>query len=99
MEILRNHGYGAEFLSPIKREMFRMCGFAFVDDTDTVQVMEPNTSTEELLRMAQEELDLWEELIKATGGALEGDKSDFTIVQWVWNAGKASYMPMDLVNL
>ena len=94
LEILRKNGYGAKLLSPIKKEFFHLCGFAFVDDTDTVQVMEPGTSTEELIAIAQEELNLWEQLIKATGGALEGEKSDFTIVQWVWKDGKASYMAM-----
>ena len=94
LEILRKHGYGAKLLGPIKKDFFHLCGFAFVDDTDTVQVMEPGTSTEELIAVAQEELNLWEKLIKATGGALEGDKSDFTIVQWIWKDGKASYMPM-----
>ena len=80
LDILREHGYGAKFISPIKKEFFHMCGFAFVDDTDTIQMANPGTSTEERIETTQEELDLWECLIQSTGGAIVGKKSDFTVI-------------------
>lgn len=52
LETSRKHGCIAEFLSPIKWEIFHMSGFAFVNDIDTVQVMNPLTSTEELTQLA-----------------------------------------------
>ena len=95
LDILREKGYGAKFLSPIKKEFFHLCGFAFVDDTDTIQTGEQGTSSEELLVEAQDELDLWENLIRATGGAIEGDKSDYTVINWSWKQGKATYEKMN----
>ena len=59
LQILRERGYGAKFISPIKKGFFHLCGFAFVDYTDTIQTAEPGTPTEELIETTQEELDLW----------------------------------------
>ena len=36
-------------------------------------------------------MDLWENLLRTTGGAIEGEKSDFTVINWVWKNGKAKY--------
>lgn len=68
-----------------------MSGFAFVDGADTIQTGELKQDTKSLLRTAQDELDLWEELIRATGGGLEGDKSNFAVVNFQWKGGKWSY--------
>ena len=62
-----------------------------MDDTDTIQTGEKNNSTATVLNKAQAELNLWEELIRATGGGLEGEKSDFAIVNYTWKQGKWSY--------
>ena len=95
LDILREKGYGAKLLSPIRKEFFHLCGFAFVDDTDTIQTGEIGTPSEELLIEAQLEMNLWENLIRATGGAIEGDKSDYTVINWKWKHGKAKYEPMN----
>ena len=94
LDILKKKGYGAEFISPIRKEFFHMCGFAFVDDTDTIQTAKHGTTTEELLEITQEELDLWECLIRSTGGAIVGEKSDYTVINWVWRDGKPQYAKM-----
>ena len=94
LDILRERGYGARFISPLKKEFFNMCGFAFVDDTDTIQTVPHRTTTEELVKLTQEELDLWETLIRSTGGAIVGEKSDYTVINWVWRNGKPYYEPI-----
>ena len=93
LDILREQGYGAKFISPLRKEFINICGFAFVDDTDTIQTAEYGTDTVELVRLAQEELDLWETLIRSTGGAIVGEKSDYTVINWVWRNGKPYYEP------
>ena len=62
-----------------------------MDDTDTVQTAEHGTTSEELLEITQEGLDLWESLIRSTGGAIVGEKSDYTVINWIWKDGKAKY--------
>ena len=85
LEILRNAGFGASLYSAIGREFFNMCGFAFVDDADIVQTGLLFQRPEEVMRKAQTELKLWEELIKATGGALVPSKSDFSVISFGWD--------------
>ena len=77
--------------------LFQMCGFlTFAYDLDTIQVMNHDMATNELLEMMmQKELNLWGGMIKGMGGSLKGYISDFTIVQWQWKDRKASYTPMD----
>ena len=76
-----------------------MCGFAFVDDTDTIQTASPGTSSEELIQTTQEELDLWECLIRSTGGTSVGEKSDFTVINWIWRDGKPKYEKSNEENI
>ena len=90
-DCLRSKGYGAKLYSAISKTYLHIAGFAFVDDADTVQTGEKGDDTATLLRAAQEELDLWEELVRATGGGLEGDKSDFAVVNFKWKGGKWTY--------
>ena len=91
LDILKEQGYGAKFTSSLKKEFFHMCGFAFVDDTDTIQTAPYGTTTEELIKLTQEELNLWESLIRSTGGAIVGEKSDYTVINWEWRNGRPYY--------
>lgn len=85
LELLRIRGFGATLHGCIGKTFFHMCGFAFVDDADIVQTGHMGESTGSLIRKAQEELNLWEELIKATGGAIVPDKSDYTAINFKWD--------------
>ena len=88
---LREKGYGVELESAIKRTCFQIAGFAFVDDTDTVQTGKRGQQTQQVVQKAQAELNLWEELIRATGGELEGEKSDFAVINYKWTNGDWKY--------
>ena len=90
-ECLRQQGFGVELTSAIKRTYFHISGFAFVDDTDTVQTGDLGDTTSQVMEKAQGELNLWEELIRATGGGLEGDKSDFAVINYTWDKGVWKY--------
>ena len=77
--------------STITRTYINLTGFAFVDDADTIQTGMKGQQPEEVLHKAQKQLELWEQLIRATGGGLDGDKSDFAIVGFEWKRGKWEY--------
>ena len=85
LEILRKQGYGAKLYGNIHKRFFHMCGFAFVDDADIVQTGALHESTTKMIQKAQKELGLWEELLKATGGAIVPSKSDYTTINFQWN--------------
>ena len=90
-ECLRQKGYGVELTSAITKTYLHLAGFAFVDDADTVQTGEKGEATDSVVEKAQAELNLWEELIRATGGGLEGEKSDFAVVNYTWHNGVWRY--------
>ena len=92
-ECLRQKGYGVELTSAITKTYFHLAGFAFVDDADTVQTGEKGEESTTVVNKAQKELNLWEELVRATGGGLEGEKSDFAVVNYKWSGGKWKYEP------
>ena len=98
LDILRDAGYGAKIHSAMEKTFFHLSGFAFVDDADTVQTGDLGEPTFTVLAKAQEELDLWEGLIRTTGGGLEGDKSDFAIINYTWNDGIWKYEQKDNQN-
>jgi hypothetical protein len=91
LEILRDAGYGAKLHSAMGDTFIHLAGFAFVDDTDTLQSGELDDDIETVLNEAQKGLNLWEEGIRATGGELKGSKSDFAIVNFIWNGGEWRY--------
>ena len=74
LDILREDGYGTFFKTAISRKLIRIVGYAFVDDTDLIQVAKDNETFEDVLNEMQNAMDLWEGLIKNTGGALAVDK-------------------------
>ena len=75
--ILRSEGYGISFKSPMSMIAFRLAAFGFVDDMDYIQANEDCDSDNETLEEAKKGLNLWEGLLRTTGGAIEPTKSDW----------------------
>ena len=94
LKMLREAGYGAKLHASIGDTFIHMCGFAFVDDADTIQTGKLTDTPTEVLKEAQAQLKLWEEGIRATGGGIEGSKSDFVVVGFQWKGGVWKYTPM-----
>lgn len=82
--ILREKGYGTSIESPITREALRMAGFSFVDDTDQCEMTTNNREWSEQLLDTQKSIDMWESLLRTTGGAIEPTKSDWTKLKYKW---------------
>lgn len=81
-KIYESEGYGAKITSPISRRDTTVAGFAFVDDTDLVDIERNDETTEQLLQRMQAGIDLWNELIEITGGALEPRKTDWCMITY-----------------
>lgn len=101
IEMMRSAGNGGHLVSPISGEKSHIIGYAFVDDTDLIQVdMRSNTITvEETLNKMQESIDRWEGGLKMTGGAIVPIKS------WVYpidfkfdDRGRWTYKSCDEIN-
>jgi len=68
----REKGFGVNFCSALTNELFRLCGFAYVDDCDLIQAGDDPIQVSANMQAA---LSTWEGIVQATGGALAPDKS------------------------
>ena len=91
LTMVREAGFGAKLHAAIGDTFLHLAGFAFVDDADTIQTGEPNQDIDSLMETAQQQLTLWEQGIRATGGGIDPTKSDFAVVNFQWNDGKWTY--------
>ena len=89
LNMLRTKGCGAFFRVAITGDQIRFVGYAFVDDTDLFASSEHEEATGTEVAVAlQKSLNLWEGGIRATGGAIEPDKSFWYLIDFVWHQGK-----------
>ena len=91
LQILHEDGYGTFFRTALSDKPIRIVGYAFVDDTDLIQTAKPGENFYDVYTQMQQAMDLWEGLIKNTGGALAVDKCRWWGVDFVWNDGQWRY--------
>ena len=92
IEELKKAGYGYHDWTLIRQRALSITCFAFVDDTDLIHVNnDPNVTTPQLIQEAQQALDTWEGLLRATGGDLAPEKSYWYLVEVVRKGGKWTY--------
>ncbi len=77
LNMLRTADNGGHFISPISGQYSHLVGFAYVDDTDLIQIdmREDKISEQETMNKMQEAIDRWEGGLKMTGGAIVPEKS------------------------
>ena len=89
---MRKAGFGFSDWTLIRDRAFTITCFAFVDDTDLIHANnDPTVSTAQLIQEAQEALNLWEGLLRASGGALAPEKSYWYLVEVIWKKGRWQY--------
>ena len=86
--VMRRQGYGVKFCSALSRELFHLCGFAYVDDSDLIQ---SGSCPLVIAADMQKALGKWEKLMRVNGGVLAPDKSWWYLVEFVWSKGKWAY--------
>eukprot|EP00957_Ditylum_brightwellii_P113175 8630713-Ditylum_brightwellii.AAC.1 len=88
LNAIRDKGHGAVFKCVISKRSFRLIGYCFVDDLTIVQMVpSPDTPTEELVQIAQDEIDLYAGLARATGGQVSPDKgkNSWYLIKFEWD--------------
>ena len=84
-EILHKRGFAVDFCTTLSKEVFKLVGFAYVDDSDLIQTgSDPIT----VLASMQRLINMWGSLIDVTGGALSVEKSWWYMVDYVWRRGR-----------
>ncbi|CAJ1955058.1 unnamed protein product, partial [Cylindrotheca closterium] len=80
-------GYGFECLSALESQLVTAQCFCFVDDTDVIEA--GNTvhhSGEAICALVQEAATLWAGGIRATGGAINPEKSFWWLIDFEWDS-------------
>ena len=84
-EVLHKRGFAVEFCTSISKEVFKLVGFAYVDDSDLMQM---GSDPVEVLSSMQNLINSWGELMDVTGGALSIEKSWWYMIEYTWKRGK-----------
>ncbi len=92
LDILREADYGATFKLAISGSSVSFVSYSFVDDTDLVHTGPHIDSTsQEVLPLMQVALLLWEQGLRATGGALVPSKSFWYNIDFRWKGSHWQY--------
>jgi len=91
LNILRELGFGFEYATPISCIPIRFSVFAFFDDTDLIQMLHAQSSSEEVKSKLQEAVDRWEGVLSATGGAIVPEKTYWYLIDFCWHGGVWRY--------
>ena len=96
LNMLREEGFGAYFRSALTADRLSFVGYAFVDDTDLLSVLEDQDANyEQVADQMQKALTAWEGGIRATGGAIVPEKSHWYLIDFVWTDGYWRYASID----
>ena len=79
-ELLHNRGFAVEFCTSISKELFCLVGFAYVDDSNLIQM---GSDPDIVLSFMQQLINSWDALIDVTGGAMSVDKSWWYMIEYV----------------
>jgi hypothetical protein len=80
-EVLHKRGFAVGFCTSISRELFKLVGFTYVDDSDLMQM---GSDPVEVLSSMQSLIKSWGELMDVTGGALSIEKSWWYMIEYIW---------------
>jgi len=94
LDLLQEEGYGAAFKAVVSGDNIQFVGYSFANNTDLIQTGPTiNSMATETLPLMQVALDLWNNGLSTTGGALVLDKSFWYLIDFKWTSGCWSYMP------
>jgi Reverse transcriptase (RNA-dependent DNA polymerase). len=84
-DILRRRGHCNTISSSIRKLLLELSGFAYVDDTDLLQI---DDTVDEVVRHMQQKVLDWNDNIGVTGGILSPEKCWWYLVTFQYVAGK-----------
>jgi len=81
IEILKDSGYNATFISAISLDVIKLALIAFVDDSELFLTV-PSNDESELIQLADRTLNTWREALQVTGGAMRAKKCGWTLISY-----------------
>ena len=83
-QVMHKRGSSTQITSPITGTTTDICGFAYVDDTDLIAMLESENDGKQVTERMQKIVDDWEGIAKTTGGALSPQKCWCWIIKFGW---------------
>ena len=84
-EILHKEAYSSTFCYALSRGLYKICGFAYVDDCDLFYL---GNDADEIFEGLASMLKMWDELMEVTGAAIAPDKCWWYLVDFTWHKGR-----------
>ena len=86
---LRRRGYGVYSRGALSGDTFQFVGYAFVDDSDIIVTDNPDQpQSPSIHTVLQNAVNLWDDSLTASGGALVPAKSHWYLIDFHWENGK-----------
>ena len=96
IETMKKRNHGAYFRSALSLTLISIAAFSYVDDSDIPMIAQNiDTSGEEIRHEFQAQLDCWSQLLVATGGELDPNKSHCYIIDFKWTGSKWEYQKIN----
>jgi hypothetical protein len=92
LKMSNDEGFGFMYKTRIEGKQLHFVGYRFVDDTDIIQSGQPGEPFQVLSMRIQAAMDTWEGGLRATGGALEPEKSFWYLIRFFWKNGQWAYV-------
>ena len=96
VKVLRDAGFGYKAWTLIRCLVLRIVCFAFIDNNDLIHSNDnPDITTADLIKEAQQMLSMWHGLLWATGGDLAPEKSYWYFVEMHWKDSDWHYKSVE----
>jgi hypothetical protein len=76
------------YKTSIEGKQLHFVGYSFVDDTAIIKSGQPGEHFQVLSTRMQAAMDTWEGGLRATGGALDPEKSCWYLIRFCWKNGQ-----------
>jgi hypothetical protein len=87
LKMMKDEGFRFIYKTSIEGKQLHFVGYSFVDDTDIIQSVQPGEPFQVLATRMQADMDIWEGILRAAGGALEPGKSCWYLIRFCWKNG------------
>ena len=91
-DVLKSHGFGAILTAPFSKDINKIEGFGFVDDTDILQTGLNYEDYMDISDKLQAAVELWQKCTEVSGGCLVPAKSWWTLIDFTWDKGRWKYV-------
>jgi hypothetical protein len=92
LKMMKDEGFWFMYKTSVNGKELHFVGYSFFYDTDIIQSGQPGEPFRVMATHMQASMATWEGGLRATGGALEPEKSFWYLIRFFWNNGQWAYV-------